>query len=205
MNCSNCGAVLELVESQRYFQCAHCGAFAFPEAEAEGADGIRILGRTDDAPPCPVCKVPLTQALIDNAHPVHFCATCRGVLLPRQIFAGVVQKRRAWATDLPADPVPLDRRALERRLSCPRCHRPFETYAHYGPGNVVIDNCTPCDLVWLDFGEIRQIVAAPGKDRGSRQVVRIDEEYVRTGAVDEEEDAPRRKSALGFLFDLFFD
>jgi Zn-finger nucleic acid-binding protein len=204
MNCTNCGAVLELVESQRYFKCAHCGAFNFPQAEAEGADGIRILGKTADAPPCPLCSDPLAQAVIDDKHPVHFCVKCRGVLLPRQTFAGVVQRRRAWATDPPAIQVPLDRRALERRVSCPRCHQRFDTYPHYGPGNVVIDNCPRCDVVWLDFGEIRQIVDAPGRDRGGRQVVPMDDDYVRYGASEaEEDDAPQRRSALGFLFDLF--
>ncbi|MEO5896194.1 MAG: hypothetical protein ABIS06_10865 [Vicinamibacterales bacterium] len=79
----------------------------------------------------------------------------------------------------------------------------MDTYPHYGPGNVVIDNCAGCDLVWLDFGEIRQIVAAPGKDRGGRQVVPMDDDYVRYGPSEAEDDAPRRKSALGFLFDLF--
>jgi len=204
MNCSNCGAVLELVESRRYFRCAHCGAFAFPEAEVEGADGIRILGQTDDEPPCPVCKVPLTQALIDNVHPVHFCATCRGALLPRRTFAAVIQKRRAWATDQPVNPLPLDRKALERRLACPRCQRRFDTYAHYGPGNVVIDNCAACDLVWLDFGEIRQIVAAPGRDRGSRQIVNSANEHI-PGLEEDEESDPPRLHPLRILLDLLKD
>ena len=205
MNCTNCGAVLELAASQRYFKCAHCGAFNFPEAEAEGADGIRILGTTQDAPHCPVCRDPLAQAVIDDTHPVHFCVKCRGVLLPRSTFAGVVQKRRAWATDVPKVQDPVDPKALLRHLACPRCRQRFDTYPHYGPGNVVIDNCAHCDLVWLDFGEIRQIVSAPGKDRGGRQVVPMDDDYVRYGPAeeDDEDKAPRRKSALGFLFDLF--
>lgn len=81
----------------------------------------------------------------------------------------------------PAAPVPLDRQALARELSCPKCSYRFETYPHYGPGNVIIDNCTRCDLVWMDFGELRQIVDAPGRDRGNRERPRVDEEYVRTG------------------------
>lgn len=55
---------------------------------------------------------------------------------------------------------------LHRTLSCPRCAGRFDTYPYSGPGNVVIDNCTTCDLLWLDFGEMRQIIDAPGKDRG---------------------------------------
>ena len=46
------------------------------------------------------------------------------------------------------------------------------THPYYGPGNVVIDSCEPCELVWLDFGELRQIVDAPGKDRGTKEMPR---------------------------------
>ena len=45
------------------------------------------------------------------------------------------------------------------------------THPYYGPGNVVIDTCETCELVWLDFGELKQIVDAPGKDRGTREQV----------------------------------
>jgi Zn-finger nucleic acid-binding protein len=31
---------------------------------------------------------------------------------------------------------------------------------------VVIDSCVTCDLIWLDFGELRQITDAAGRDRG---------------------------------------
>jgi Zn-finger nucleic acid-binding protein len=42
-------------------------------------------------------------------------------------------------------------------------------HPYYGPGNVVIDTCSRCDLIWLDFGELKQIADAPGRDRG-RQI-----------------------------------
>ena len=46
------------------------------------------------------------------------------------------------------------------------------THPYYGPGNVTIDSCEGCELVWLDFGELRQIVDAPGKDRGTKEMPR---------------------------------
>ena len=99
------------------------------------------------------------------------------------------------------------------RIACPKCRARFETYAHYGPGNVVIDSCVPCDLIWLDFGEMRQIVDAPGSDRGSRHVPRIDDDSVRTGPPRDDEDEneeertswlrlSRRRNTLAQLFDL---
>jgi Zn-finger nucleic acid-binding protein len=157
---------MELIETRRYFQCRHCGAYRFPERIE--AEGLRVSGTPADARPCPTCKTPFAHALLDNEFPVDFCTTCRGVFLPRETFATVVNKRRAWATSPPAEPMPLQHRELQRKLSCPQCGGPFDTFLYAGPGNVVIDNCARCDAVWLDFGELRQIVDAPGRDRGAR-------------------------------------
>jgi Zn-finger nucleic acid-binding protein len=200
---------MDLVESGRYFRCSHCGTYHFPHAIE--ADGIRIVGRPVDAPRCPICGTGMAHAVLDDDHPIDFCATCRGLLLPRAAFAHVTSTRRAWATSPPAEPIPLNREDLARELECPKCGRLFETYPHYGPGNVVIDNCTACDLVWLDFGEMRQIVDAPGRDRGSRHVPRVDDDYVRHGPYgrdgDGEEgraDRPRGSDPLSFLLDVMF-
>ncbi len=204
MNCHNCGAAMELVESRRFFRCRHCGTFHFPESVE--ADGLRIVGHLPDAPKCPVCATAMAHAVLDGDHPIDFCAKCRGVLLPRSTFAGVINKRRAWATSPPAEPVALDREALHRKLACPKCAGRFETYPHYGPGNVVIDSCVRCDVIWLDYGEMRQIVDAPGRDRGSRHLPRIDEEYVRQGpprATDDDETDPRNRDVLRYLMDVW--
>ena len=208
MNCQSCGAPMELIESRRYFRCGHCGTYHFPEAVE--ADGIRIVGHLADAPNCPVCTTALAHALLDNDDPIDFCARCRGILLPRTTFARVVDKRRAWATSPPAEPVPLERRQLQRALSGPRCAGRFETYPHSGPGNVVIDNCTKCDMIWLDFGEMRQIVDAPGKDRGTRHTVPVNDDQIRLGPYrlrdDDGVDDPRslrHADPLWFLWNAF--
>jgi hypothetical protein len=39
---------------------------------------------------------------------------------------------------------------------------------------VVIDSCRDCDVIWLDFGELKQIVNAPGRDRGGREQTAFD-------------------------------
>ena len=95
--------------------------------------------------------------------------------------------------------------AVATTSRAPLCTRRFDTYPHYGPGNVVIDSCTHCDMIWLDFGEIRQIVDAPGSDRGSRQLPRIDDSYIRKGPPAVTEDRPRADDPLKLLFDLFND
>ena len=42
----------------------------------------------------------------------------------------------------------------------------MSTHPYYGPGNIVIDTCAGCGVIWLDFGELNRVVAAPGRDRG---------------------------------------
>jgi Zn-finger nucleic acid-binding protein len=206
MNCTSCGAAMALVASRRYFHCGHCGAYSFPDAVE--ADGVVVVGRSAQAPTCPTCAVPMAHALLDDQHPIDFCARCRGILMPRTSFAAVTQKRRAWATSTPTEPSPLNREELGRRLVCPRCDRAFDTYPHFGPGNVVIDNCARCDLIWLDFGEMRQIVDAPGRDRGSGTVQRLDDEYVRRGPASDEsggaDERAREPDPLTWLADILF-
>ena len=208
-NCPNCGAAMDLVESRRYLKCRHCGTYQFHQTT--DAEGIHIVGNLADAPGCPVCSKSMAHAVIDNEHPIDFCRECRGLLLPRETFAHITNSRRAWATTPPAEPVPFDRNDLARKLHCPKCQGKFETYPHYGPGNVVIDNCTGCDVVWLDYGELKQIIDAPGRDRGSRHVPRIDEEYVRKGPPRIELEGAARADRylapdpLSFLLHTLFD
>jgi Zn-finger nucleic acid-binding protein len=165
MNCRNCGAAMVLMGARRYYFCQHCGSFHFPEPLNEG---LRIVDRPEGAAPCPVCHQPLARVLVDDVHMALHCENCRGVLLERELFAEVVQRRRAWATTPPVPPEPLDKRDFDRALTCPGCSRPMTTHPYYGPGNVVMESCDSCNLVWLDHGELQQIVDAPGRDRGSR-------------------------------------
>ena len=163
MTCEHCGGAMELAPSRRHFTCAHCGKSRFPDPLA--ADGIQLVGRSGDAVTCPVCATAMSHALLHD-EPVEFCTECRGMLLPRGTFAELVDQHRAWATSPPVAPAPLRREALDRRLFCPECAAAFATYPYGGPGNAVIDGCPRCDLVWLDYGELAQIIDAPGRDRG---------------------------------------
>jgi Zn-finger nucleic acid-binding protein len=202
MNCANCGAAMALAESRRHLRCGHCGSLRFNDAPE--ADGIRIVGRTADAPACPVCRLQMDAAVLDDCDPIHFCGGCRGVLLARPVFAATVSRRRAWATGPPASPIPFDRRSLDRKLACPSCGGSLETYPHSGPGNVVIDSCVSCDLIWLDFGEMRQVVDAPGRDRGTQLITPTDDTYVRKGPPRSQERIDEPDPPKG-LFEILFE
>jgi Zn-finger nucleic acid-binding protein len=165
MNCINCGAAMELFERRKYYFCRYCGTFEF--IETSPLDGVEVLERSAGAP-CPVCQAPLAKALLDQAHPISYCERCTGMLVPRGAFVDVIGGRRASASGPPVTPSPLDPRELQRGIACPVCRQPMDVHPYYGPGNIVIDSCPRCDLIWLDPGELKQVVDAPGRDRGQR-------------------------------------
>src|SRR5918996_5005223 len=171
MNCPNCGAAMEFQERRRSFHCGHCGTYQFIDSP-ETSDGIRVLGRPPDAQRCPTCAARLSRALLDSRHEVMYCEGCRGILVPRQRFAHVVQERRAWAAGVPDEPSPIDPRELDRHVFCPGCSATMQTHPYFGPGSIVIDTCDACDLVWLDLGELKQVADAPGPDRGRNRHLR---------------------------------
>jgi Zn-finger nucleic acid-binding protein len=170
MNCPNCGAAMELSAAHGFYRCRYCGTFHFPDSVDD--QGVRVLGPADNAVACPVCDVPLVLAMLETCQ-VHHCARCRGLLIPRSRFATIVGRRRSWAEGPPVVPIPPPKEALSRRLTCPTCGKHMSVDRYYGPGNVIMDGCPSCDTVWLDFGELKQIVDAPGDDRGTRDRSRL--------------------------------
>lgn len=162
MHCTNCGAPMVLVQDRDYFFCEYCGSFYFPQ---KSVDGVRLLEPLPYPINCPVCNEPLYRASI-NHYPALTCRKCRGTLMKQLLFGEVVQYLRSRARG-PADrPRLLSKEELARQVKCPYCRRVMETHPYAGPGNIVIDTCPNCFIIWLDYGEIRQIVDAPGRDRG---------------------------------------
>lgn len=191
---------MELFERRRYYFCRYCGTFHF--LETTETDGVRTLETPAHALACPVCAGKLATAVLDQAHSVKYCGGCRGVLVPRPHFAEVVQMRRAWAAGQPIPPLPLDRRELERALTCPSCSAKMATHPYHGPGNVVIDTCDACNIVWLDFGELKQIADAPGHDRGVKTMPRADLSELVAPARRVGLDVIDTPGPLGFLLHL---
>lgn len=161
MNCENCGAPLKLVPGRDYFFCEYCGSFHFPDANR---DGVRVLGETSQMT-CPVCRIDLVSGSVDEVR-VLTCPKCRGVLMHQWNLYTIVRYLRAEFGERDRPPRPLNRADLDREIFCPSCHRVMDTHPYYGPGNVIIDNCADCGLIWLDFGELDRILGAAGRDRG---------------------------------------
>ena len=161
MQCTNCGAPMALIEGRNYFCCPFCMSFHFPTAIADSPDGVLLLGQRTDLQ-CPVCDHLLSAGSVEDRC-VQFCDTCRGLLITTDDFAYVVRRRRATFRGPDDDPTPIRRDELERTVSCPSCARKMEVHPYYGPGNVVIDSCSLCKVVWIDHGEMASIQRAPGQ------------------------------------------
>jgi len=161
MNCRNCGAPMRPVADRDYLVCPYCESFYFPAPLPDSADRVVPLSERTDVT-CPACQLPLMHGAVEQVR-VLFCEQCRGVLADSDAFAAIVQQRRANYKGAPRKARPIDPAELERHLDCPLCQRPMEVHPYYGPGNVVIDSCSRCHLVWLDHGEIAAIEQAPGR------------------------------------------
>lgn len=161
MNCRNCGAPLPTdLENGRHV-CDYCDTGIVPHPDSSLLEAVVDLGR-DAGIDCPVCQNRMTAAQLDES-PVSWCAGCRGMLFSDDVFALTVRSRRSLYRESGRIPKPLDPRAYDRRLSCSRCHRTMQVHPYYGPGNVVIDSCLPCRVVWVDAGEMTRIEQAAGR------------------------------------------
>ncbi len=154
MNCPSCGAPLRLKGEDTHLTCDYCGKLHFPE---KNEDGVQPLGEKSETL-CPVCATPLEHVGLGR-HRALGCEQCRGILIPMDLFIHVVHELRGdrdGVVQRPASPGELDRRTL-----CPSCHHAMDTHFYAGPGNVVIDSCSPCHLNWLDYGELNRVLRAP--------------------------------------------
>ena len=161
MNCANCAAPLTATAQGGSFVCTYCLSHQVLHDVRISEDGIIDLEHFGDHD-CPACNQRLHAALMDEASVEH-CPACRGVLLPGDLFAHIVENRRRAYQGAEERPGPIEQAQLAIRRDCPVCHQRMETHPYYGPGNTVIDACSRCDLIWLDAGETVALVKAPGR------------------------------------------
>jgi Zn-finger nucleic acid-binding protein len=160
MNCRNCGALMRFIWDRDHFLCDYCKTYDFPE---EGQDSFKIVDERSGLH-CPACSAELQVASLLKMRVLH-CANCRGFLMKQDRFRILVSNLRDGAADPPVIPDPVDKKDLLRQVRCPHCRHVMDTHAYGGPGNVVVDNCPRCTVIWLDYGELKKIRDAPGRDR----------------------------------------
>jgi Zn-finger nucleic acid-binding protein len=153
---------MRLKADQVCFQCDYCGSIQVPEANAEG---IRVFDQQATLA-CPICSVELVQASAGGAR-LLYCNHCHGMLISMDVFPEVVQDLKIHRETTACVARPFDPRDLGRRISCPQCGRQMDTHLYGGGGNVIIDDCETCSLIWLDYGELDRIVRAPDREYAS--------------------------------------
>jgi Zn-finger nucleic acid-binding protein len=150
---------MRLEADRNFLSCDCCGSEYFPEPNS---DGVRLLGESRSLA-CPICAIALVHASVGDRR-ILYCTRCRAMLIRMEIFMAIVQDLRSHrqaSLDSARQP---DRRKMNRRLSCPQCHRTMDTHPYGGGGNVLIDDCENCSLNWLDCGDLDTIVRAPDHD-----------------------------------------
>jgi Zn-finger nucleic acid-binding protein len=156
MNCPSCGAPMHLKADEDSYKCEYCHSVFLPE---RSDDGVRVLGDPSEQC-CPVCNnTPLENAAMGKIR-ILYCAKCQGMLIPMQVFQTLVDQLHSQQSSTAAQP-PADKSDLQRKIGCPQCHHRMDTHFYAGPGNVVIDSCEDCSVIWLDRGELMHIAHAP--------------------------------------------
>jgi len=156
MNCPSCGAPMHLKPDEASYRCEYCLSIYLPE---KSDDGVRVLGDTSSQT-CPICNTPLANAAIAKTR-ILYCTTCRGMLISMGVFQDLIDELRTAQSGASRQPQ-ADKGDLNRKIACPQCHHRMDAHFYAGPGNVVIDSCENCCVIWLDSGELMHIVHAPG-------------------------------------------
>lgn len=144
---------MKVEEGQDFFHCQYCNSYDFPDPNQ---DGVALL---DEISPyvCPLCEQPLVSAVVQKVR-IFSCPHCRGNLVPQSKMLPILRQAQ------PAKPLDTDshefqnRTELSRTAICPSCHRTMAVYPYGGPGNIIIQGCEQCQLIWLDFGELSRII-----------------------------------------------
>ncbi len=137
---------------QNFFHCEYCGGYDFPDPNQ---DGVALL---DEVSPyiCPMCRKPLVSATIKDVR-VFSCPNCRGNLIEQSKMLPILSRIHLDSTNELLPP-PQNKSELTRAIVCPSCQKLMEAYPYGGPGNIIIEGCEECRLIWLDFGELSRII-----------------------------------------------
>ena len=157
MTCENCGAPMRLSRDQGLMTCDYCGSQAMPPMDEEG---VVVMDAT--AHNCPICRIPLSEASIESCE-LLYCTSCHGMLFDMEKFLPlleVLREHRYWSR---SSQTPRDLNAV-RVLDCPLCRQQMDEHLYGGGGNMDVDSCEQCGVLWLDRGELSRIVAAPDRD-----------------------------------------
>jgi Zn-finger nucleic acid-binding protein len=174
MRCENCGANMRADLERGLFVCDYCSSEYVPPPEA---DGVLVLSETSWN--CPVCAKPLSDGSLAT-YSLKYCPNCHGMLVMMDILTALIESLRARRDHFSGQVLPRGAEDADRHLHCPSCGSEMDAHPYGGAGNVNVDSCEKCDLIWLDGGELRRIVTAPDHEPAYRRF--------------EEEDSDKRET-----------
>jgi len=124
----------------------------------EAVDEVQVGAETTNI--CPACQAMLSDGTIQHKS-VLYCTKCRGLLVSIDSFLPLIEFLRALGRPTESSLQPRDNSDADRHFACPQCGKTMTGHPYGGPGNVNIDTCERCSLVWLDHDELQRIVMAP--------------------------------------------
>jgi len=156
----SCGLSLVVRPGYQHAVCDGCQRHWFPTSIESSEDGIVPVGKKVGFD-CPRCHVPMEVGKIGRTQ-VCFCEQCRGFTVDSESLGGIIMAGRSQYAGPDDPPIRVDMFELEVQQNCPACFAKMEAHHYYGPGNVILDTCTGCQLAWLDHGELSKIIRASG-------------------------------------------
>ena len=113
---------------------------------------------------CPVCKEPMVVLELEEVE-IDRCVSCKGIWLDAgelEILLGDSATRNQFIESFRGDAA-----AKEKPRKCPICDRRMEKVLCGWDSPVRIDRCKRNDGIWLDRGELKEILesACFGSDR----------------------------------------
>ena len=114
---------------------------------------------------CPVCKEPMIVLELDRVE-VDYCVSCRGIWLDSGELELLLEDSKE-RDDLFAS-FKVDRSTKEKGRNCPICLKRMEKVLCGGDQPVRIDKCRRNHGIWLDEGELEQILSMGRFDKDDR-------------------------------------
>ncbi len=125
------------------------------------SEAIRVTDRPAEVA-CPRCATEMVFGELLKTKVV-VCAKCHGVMIQNALFGEVVEHLRQIYDGPDNQPTPIEPSELEIAANCPACWKKMDVHPYCGPGNIVIDSCRDCHVVWLDGDELTRVIRGPGR------------------------------------------
>jgi len=121
---------------------------------------------------CPRCEDKLVSGTYEE-HDAFHCHGCAGTLFQQAALGYTLERFSAdLYSQVPlATPVPkIGDKAGQ--ISCPMCEKIMENYGYMGTGQVMLDACNACELVWVDALELAAMAKMRARLDKNMQIMR---------------------------------